>query len=252
MLLEEASEGSLGVIRGTLRDLGLTGYAADAFGALARMPAGSAADLVRATGIPDSKIYYALDELVEKGLAEVQNGKPKTYRVVPAKEIQARLAQLLEHRHEAERSAMSRMVSVLEPIRAAAKSPTSDLAYIVKGDSNVLARARSMIASARKEVVLLASDEDFLRKLEPPLLGALGRRVGVRLAVPDIELPKDLEKRAEIRSIVCSCVLLVVDRQQVLTVSRHPDGLSYGITSTDALLVRLGLEYWESPRCCVS
>jgi hypothetical protein len=29
------------------------------------------------------------------------------------------------------------------------------------------------------------------------------------------------------------------------------DGDAYAITSTDPTLVRLGLDYWESPRCCV-
>ena len=108
-----------------------------------------------------------------------------------------------------------------------------------------------MIATSRREVVLLASDEALLRKLEGDLVRASRRRVKVRLAVPDVPLVKDLEKVAEIREIVCSCILLVVDGEQVLTVSRTGDGSAYGITSTDETLVRLGLEYWESPRCCV-
>src|SRR5437867_12542517 len=63
---------------------------------------------------------------------------------------------------------------------------------------------------------------------------------------------KDLEKAAEIRTIVCGCVLLVVDGQQVLTMSRTADGDAYAITSTDPTLVQRGLDYWESPRCCVA
>jgi len=70
--------------------------------------------------------------------------------------------------------------------------------------------------------------------------------------VLEMDLPKELARRAEVREIVCACVLLVVDGQQVLTVSRLPDRSSYGITSTDETLVRLGLEYWDSPRCCVA
>jgi len=54
-----------------------------------------------------------------------------------------------------------------------------------------------------------------------------------------------------VRSIVCDCVLVVVDGQQVLTMSRTRDGDAYAITSTDPTLVQLGLDYWESPRCCV-
>ena len=251
VLLQEVSGPTLEEIGGVLRELGVSGYAADAFCALARFPEATAGDLVRATGIPDSKIYYALDELADKGLAEVQEGKPKTYRVVPPREVQARLERIVETRWEKERTAVARLVSRLEPLRAATKSPAMDLAYIVKGDLNVHARAASLVASARKEAVLLTSDEAFLRKLEPELSKAVRRRVAVKLALPDVELGEDLARRAEIRSIVCTCMILVVDGMQVLTVNRTADGSLYGILSTDETLVRLGMEYWESPRCSV-
>lgn len=251
VLLQEAVKPSLDEIGSTLREFGLTGYAADAFCALARFASASAGELVRTTGIPDSKIYYALDELAEKGLVEVQEGKPKAYRVVPPREIEARLARWLEARHDRERAALTRVVSLIEPLRAATRSPETNLAYIVKGLPNVLARARSMIASARKEVVLLVSDESVLRRIEPDLVEALGRRVRVKLATPETPLDSVLAKRAEIRAIVCSCIILVVDGQQVLTVTRTSEDTAYGILSTDETLVALGLEYWESPRCCV-
>ena len=98
---------------------------------------------------------------------------------------------------------------------------------------------------------MLASHEPFFRRLEPDLIKAGRRRVALRIAVPDIRVDKDLERFAEVRSIVCTCMILVVDAQQVLTVTRTTENEAYGITSTDETLVRLGIEYWESPRCCV-
>src|SRR3989442_13083165 len=91
VLLEEAARPSTQEIAATLRELGMGGYAADTFCALVRLPQATAGDLVLKTGIPDSKIYYALDELAEKGLIEVQAGKPKTDRAVPPGEAEARL-----------------------------------------------------------------------------------------------------------------------------------------------------------------
>lgn len=252
VLHEEAAEGTRSEIASALRDLGLSGYAAEAFCALARTSRATAANLMTRTGIPDSKIYYALGELAEKGLVEVQPGKPKTYRAVTPKEVQARLHRILEAKHERERSTVTRVAGLLEPLRAATASPTTDIAYIVKGLSNVVSRAQAMIRSARKEVVVLASDEPFLRKIESDLVGSVRRRIAVRLAVPDIRFDRELEKAAEIREILCACLLLVIDGEQVLTVTRLADGSAYGITSTDETLVRLGLEYWQSPRCCVA
>jgi len=252
VLLEEAVTARSGEIAATLRDLGLTGYAADALCALVRLPEGSAGDLVTKTGIPDSKIYYALEELVERGLVAVQPGKPKLYRAVPPKDVAAHLDRILDAKYERERSAVIRVASLLEPLQSAAKSPTMDLAYVVKGLTNVVARAQAMIASARKEVVVLASEEGFFRKVEPDLVKVARRRVRLKLAVPDIELEENLTKVAEVRAIACNCLILVVDGLQVLTVSGTDTESPYGITSTDETLVRLGLEYWESPRCCVS
>ncbi len=252
VLLEEAAKGSRTEIAATLRDFGFSGYAANAFCALVRLPEATAGDLVTKTGIPDSKIYYALAELVERGLAAVQPGKPKLYRAVPPKDVAAHLGRILDAKYDRERSAVTRVTSLLEPLQSAAKSPTIDLAYVVKGLANVLARAQAMIASARTEVVVLASDERFFRKLEPDLARVARRRVKLKLAVPKMGLDKDLAKVAEVRAIQCDCLILVVDEQQVLTVSGTDGESPYGITSTDETLVRLGLEYWESPRCCVA
>jgi sugar-specific transcriptional regulator TrmB len=183
---------------------------------------------------------------------EVQAGKPKTYRVVPPKEIELRIFRMVQAKYERGRAAAVRIASLLEPLQAATKAPATDLAYIVKGLPNIAIRASSLIASARKEVVVLASDESFFRRIEGDLGKAARRRVRVKLAIPDFEVEKDLSRLAEVRSILCNCLLLVVDGQQVLTMTRTMDGDAYAITSTDPTLVQLGLDYWESPRCCVT
>lgn len=249
-LLEEAAPQAREDVRASLRELGLSGYAVGAFVALLSLGETTAGELVTKTGVPDSKIYYALDELAEKGVVEVQAGKPKTYRVVPPREVEERLRKLLEARHERELASLRRVGSLLEPLRAAAKSPSADIAYIVKGQTNVLARARSLVASARKEIVLLSSQEFFVRALEAELSKVARRRVKVKIAAPDLALDKELDRLAERRTIVCTCTILVVDGVQVLTVSGDDEASRYGLLSTDGTLVRLALDYWQSPRCC--
>ncbi len=252
-LLHEAAAPSVAQIDATLRDLGFSGYAAQAFCAALRAPSATAGDLVLKTGIPDSKIYYALDELAERGLLEVQSGKPRVYRVGPAKEVEARLRRMIDEKHERQRASVTRLGSLLEPLRAGVEAPAADLAYVVKGQENVFARAAALIGSARREIVLLTSDPQVLKRLEAPLVAAGRRRAVAKLAVPGGALPRDLSRGAVARAIVCDCVLtLVVDGEQILTANRTGDGGMYAITSTDATLVRLGLEYWESPRCCAA
>src|SRR5467141_2963633 len=128
-LLQDAMEPSLDRIAGTLRELGVSGPAARAFCALVETTHATASELVRKTGIPDSKIYYALDELAEKGFVEVQAGKPKTYRVVPPKEVEMRLSRIVQVEYERRRAATVRVAALLEPLRAAARAPAIDVAY---------------------------------------------------------------------------------------------------------------------------
>src|SRR5712691_13503807 len=128
-LLQDALEPSAERIRGTLRDVGFSNSAAEAFCALIRVREATAGDLVRKIGIPDSKIYYALDELAEKGFVEVQAGKPKTYRVVPPKEVEMRLSRMVQTEYERRRAATVRVAALLEPLRAATKAPAIDVAY---------------------------------------------------------------------------------------------------------------------------
>src|SRR5207244_12301975 len=95
-LLQDAMEPSLDRIAGTLRELGLSRYAAQAFCALVETTHASAGELVRKTGIPASNTYHALDEPAEKGFEEVQAGKPKTYGVAAHKERETRLPRLVQ------------------------------------------------------------------------------------------------------------------------------------------------------------
>src|SRR2546427_2156958 len=164
-LLQETLGPSAERIRSTLRDFGFSGCAADAFCALVRISDATAGDLVVKTGIPDSKIYYALDELAEKGLVEVQEGKPKTYRVVPAKEVEIRLNRLVEADYDRRRAATTRLGSLLEPLRASTRSPGTDVAYIVKGLPNIVARAMGIAHSESRKASGMASEEVTLGKL---------------------------------------------------------------------------------------
>jgi sugar-specific transcriptional regulator TrmB len=250
-LLEEAAKSSLDDIRRSLRELGITGYAADTFCALVRLPESTAGELVVKTGIPDSKIYYALEELAQQGLVEVQNGKPKMFRVSPTDEVGLRLREVLKNKFERQTDEINRLVLTIEPLRVASKSPSTNLAYVVKGETNVLARARSMIASARKEITLMTSDEGFFDKLEENLTQAARKKVKLRVALPSTHLDTLLANYGEIRPATGSFVLLIVDGQQILTARNSPGGNMYAITSTDETLVRIASEYWNNPSCCI-
>jgi len=243
----------VGDVAPTLRRLGLTAYGARAFGAVLELGDATAADVVLRTGIPDSKVYYALEELADRGLVEVQGGKPKRFRLGDPGEAAARLGRALEERHARESAAVRSIAALMEAaVPRGPRGPRADLAFVVKGTGNVVARAQSLVRSAKREVILLCSDAAVLAQLAPSLEAAAGRRVRLRLAVPEAPLPPPVAKVAEVREIVCDCITLVADGAQLLTVSRSASGDLYAIHSTDATLVRFGTEFFDSPRCCAA
>src|SRR5947207_13453458 len=124
-----------------------------------------------------------------------------------------RLSRMVQAEYDRRRAATGRVASLLEPLRAATKAPSMDVAFIVKGLPNIVARARALIGSARKDVVFLASDEAVFRKLEQDLVRTSRRRVRIRLAVPDVAVAKELEKAAGRRSVTSRCMRLAADAQ---------------------------------------
>ena len=78
-----------------LRELGLTTYEAQAHPTLVQNQDISATALCNETGIPDSKIYFALEELHKKGLIVVGDGTPRLHRAFHPKEAFGKLKRQL-------------------------------------------------------------------------------------------------------------------------------------------------------------
>ena len=93
-----------------LKELDLSTYEATVYAALITHPTMTASALCKETGIPDTKIYYALEGLSEKGMLTIRMGNPKLYRPVPPKEAIANLKQRLTERlkRETKRSRCAR------------------------------------------------------------------------------------------------------------------------------------------------
>src|SRR5713101_8908194 len=71
-----------------LAGIGVTSYPAKVLSELLENPGISAGQLCKLTGIPDSKIYQALDELERKwNLIEARRGNPSIYRALNPDQI---------------------------------------------------------------------------------------------------------------------------------------------------------------------
>ncbi len=70
-------------IVGSLSEFGLTEYEARTYFALRVLGKTTAGNLRRVAGVPQSKVYHAIECLETKGLAEVSPERPKRIRAKP-------------------------------------------------------------------------------------------------------------------------------------------------------------------------
>jgi sugar-specific transcriptional regulator TrmB len=214
----------------------------------------TAAGLCKETGIPDSKIYYALDGLSKRGMLIVQRGNPNVYMPTPPKDAIANLKnQLAEGLNEKIKEADA-LTDMLTPIyESAERSEELEIAYIVRGQKNVISRMKALIETARKEITIFIAYPDVFKELKEALLEAKEkRRVGLNIAMTQdvFEMDESLDL-GEIRLLHCSVDslgMLISDMKTLLTVSDWTDGAA--LLTQDQNLIMVTKGYFDNPSCC--
>jgi len=218
----------------------------------------TASALCKETGIPDSKIYYALDGLSKKGMLIVQKGNPNIYLPTPPKEAITNLKnQLTESLHEKIREADA-LADMLTPIyENAERSEELEMAYIIRGQKNIVNRMRALIETARKEITIFIAYPEVYKELKESLLEAEEKR-GVKL---NIAMTQEVFEKGgssylgEIRLLCCSpersidsLGMIISDMKTLLTVSDWMGEAA--LLTQDPNLIRVARDYFDSPSCC--
>lgn len=239
-----------------LKELEVSTHEALAYVALLTRPKMTASGLCKETGIPDSKIYYALDGLSKKGMLIVQKSNPNIYMPTPPKDAIANLKnQLTESLNEKIKEADA-LTDILMPMYdSAERSDELEIAYIVRGQKNVINRMKALIETARKEITIFIAYPDVFKELKEALLEAKEKR-RVRL---NIAMTKDVfelggqSDLGEIRLLHCSVDslgMLISDMKTLLTVSDWTDGAA--LLTQDQNLITVTRDYFDSPSCCTT
>jgi sugar-specific transcriptional regulator TrmB len=238
-----------------LKELDLPTHEALVYLTLLSNPNVSASVLCQETGIPDSKIYYALEGLAKKGMIVVQRGSPNIYNPASPQDAIANLkSQLTETYHEKMREANT-LVDMLVPIYDdAEKSGEFEIAYIIRGQGNIIKRMKTLIESAQNEVTVFIAYPEVLRGLKESLLEAKEkRRVRLSIALSEKVIQnEDLSRLGDVRVLHCnvnSLGMLISDMSTLLTVSDWMDGAA--LLTQDKNLIQVTKEYYDNPACCV-
>jgi sugar-specific transcriptional regulator TrmB len=213
----------------------------------------TAGALCKETGIPDSKIYHALDGLSKKGMLVVQRGNPNVYRPVPPKEAVASLKQQMTEAFNEKMMEADVLVDVLTPIyESVEKSEEVEVAYIIRGQKNIINRMKALIEAARKEITIFISVPAVLRELKESLTEAEEkRRVKLNIAVTQEVFEKeDSSNLGDVRLLCCSVGMLISDLNTLLTLSDWIDETA--MLTQDHNMIRVSRDYYDHPACCRS
>jgi len=234
-----------------LRELGLSTHEALAYAVLLTHSRITASTLCKETGIPDSKIYYALDGLSKKGLLIVQQGNPNMYRPIPPKEAIANLKQQLTYRLNEQIKEADVLTDLLAPIYDSAEKPEElELAYIIQGQKNIVNRMKALIKTSEREITVFIPYPEVLREIETMLKEAKEkRRVKLNIAVTNrVYESADLSDLGEVKLLCCPLGMLISDMKTLLTLTSWTNEAA--VMTQDQNLMRVCRDYYDNPRCC--
>lgn len=230
-----------------LESLGLTATEARVYYTILPMGSATASALVNKTGIPDSKIYRFLLKLEEKGLILVQDSKPKEYIPLSPIEGLGNLKNEIINHHEKKLSTLKH-VEVALSSRFLEREDMPKLAYILKGESNIINRARHLIQDAQKNIMLMVPTPEIYSLLKTTVED-LPSHVRHTIGMYHANIYESADSNPFL-PLNCLCFFLIVDDQVLLTISHWRTNSWHGIWTTETSLVEVSSGYFSSSACC--
>lgn len=163
-----------------LGHLGFSEYEAKAYLALLHKSPLSGYAIARISGVPRSKIYEVLGNLVERGDVFLSCGEPVQYAPKPPEELLASRRQMIEKQlSDAE----------LGLREFAVQNTPTDLLWDIRGRTEILFRINEVISRAQDQLLLQFFDED-VDEIRSSLEKAAARGVEISAIVyGDLQLP---------------------------------------------------------------
>jgi sugar-specific transcriptional regulator TrmB len=159
----------------SLQALDLTEYEAKVYIALLGEQASSGYAVARISGVPRSRVYEVLGNLVERGIVLTSNGDPVQYAALPPQELLARWRKEVD-------AALTIAESGLEAI--VATSTDRNLIWDLSGREAILERVRDVINRTGHRLLMQLWAEDA-PAIEPQLRAASARGVEVMIVAYD-------------------------------------------------------------------
>jgi sugar-specific transcriptional regulator TrmB len=159
--------------------LGLSLYQAKVYSALSSLGPSGVADIQKASGVPRTKIYEILEQLLDMGAVEFRSGRPVFYNALPPNIVVDRM----RNSYLAAADDATRLIAEMQQT---SKNNSNDFIWAVRGMFAIRRKLALSIASAKERVIIV-------EQYPPRLLLAVGAN-----------LKSQLQKNVKVRAI---CVL---------------------------------------------
>ncbi len=195
----------------TLKNFGLSEYESRAYIALVSLGVASVKKVCEAANIPHPRAYDTLAALEEKGLVEVQQGRPKVYKAVPPRTAFRRLEKALSRDKEYAIEELSDFYGVQK---------SKQELWTMHGKQNVINKIEEMLMGTKQQA-MLSFPKDLILEIEKTLqfISEKGVKLKIRTCTEQDD-PKVILSLKENFEIISDnqvyANLLVVDENEAL------------------------------------
>jgi sugar-specific transcriptional regulator TrmB len=240
-------------IEKSLESLGLTQMEALAYAYLVANPSSTGYRVARGIGKPTANVYRALESLGRKGAVMQERAATPLFKALSPEDLLARLEQDFIRR----KAIAARELAAIRP------DESDERVYALKSMDQVLARARIVLASARR-LTLMDAGRDLLAVLSPEIEDARSRGVRVLVrarATPASRGAGDADHLAHADTLSDGpptpgeppSLRIASDAREVLLASfaRDEERVRDALWTRSAFLARSVHESLASERCCL-
>jgi sugar-specific transcriptional regulator TrmB len=150
-----------------LKELGLSEYKACAYACLLQRGVSTAQEVSNGAGVPQPRVYDALDDLSQKGFVDIQPGRPKKFGPVDPNTAIERFCEFKQRQYDDELARMHQLGEQLAEAIDDERAPTeqSEICWTYADRHRILEKLSELTTAASAEIQMITTPVSFERIL---------------------------------------------------------------------------------------
>lgn len=218
----------------------------------------SVKDICDETGLPDSKVYPALKQLVNLGLIfKDPSHRPARYCFTDPRSLEEFLDQNLDQEMETRKTGISQINEQVVNSWNPDEPELGPVAYLYRGNS-IFNEILRIMKNTKEKIVLILSEsfEPYIQTIVSEVPKLTSRGIKVELAIPQSltsgleEFIESAEKLLKVKTSLTLANSYIVRDQKTMLNIIHRKQESVAMLTNDQLLVEYIDSCWNNTSCC--